>query len=403
MGQHMKRAELYALVWEKPMVHVAKHFGIPDVGLRKICVKHDIPTPPLGYWAKLTHGKKVVQPPLLPLKSDIQDQIYLVVRPIRDVPENVLQAQIVAQERESALENHITVPQERPEKLHQHAAAVEKVLRKAKPDHEGFVRCSGPELIGVRIGPGSSNRAILLIDTFLKALSPRGYSLADHEGNLRIIVENEPFTVSIYETKDKKAYEPNSADLKRQAEYDEQRKRHPDWYPAKTVWATWDHFPSGRLCMEILDPTQYRWHGEDIVGRWYDRRNKKVEDQLGDAMVALAAASILAKHRRAEAEKKARAEAEEAERRRKEKARRERENSRRQFLLKRSDEYAQFSALAAFEGFMAPKITHGGVEPVDRIARLLHDIVAEMSLQFERNALNAEIMRLGLFADDDPT
>ena len=80
------------------MVHVAKHFGISDVGLRKICVKHDIPTPSLGYWAKLAHGKKVVQPPLPPLKSDIRDQIYLVARPIRDVPENVLQAKIVAQE-----------------------------------------------------------------------------------------------------------------------------------------------------------------------------------------------------------------------------------------------------------------------------------------------------------------
>ena len=144
----------------------------------------------------------------------------------------------------------------------------------------------------------------------------------------------------------------------------------------------------------------YRW--SLVVGRWYDRRSKKVEDQLGDAMVSLAAASILAKHRRAEAEEKARIEAEEAERRRKEKARREREKGRREFLLKRSDEYARFSALATFEGFMAPKVAQGGVEPVDRISRVLHDIVAEMSQQFERSALNAEIVRLGLFADDDP-
>lgn len=64
-------------------------------------------------------------------------------------------------------------------------------------------------------------------------------------------------------------------------------------------------------------------------------------------------------------------------------------------------EYAQFSALAAFEGFIAPKVAQGGVEPIDRIACVLHDIVAEMSQQFERNALNFEIMRLGLFADDD--
>lgn len=58
----MKRADLYALVWAKPVTHVAREFGISDVAVRKICIKHGIPTPPLGYWAKLQHGKKVVQP-----------------------------------------------------------------------------------------------------------------------------------------------------------------------------------------------------------------------------------------------------------------------------------------------------------------------------------------------------
>jgi hypothetical protein len=33
---------------------------------------------------------------------------------------------------------------------------------------------------------------------------------------------------------------------------------------------------------------------------------------------------------------------------------------------------------------------------------VLHGIVTEMSRQFERNALNVEIVRLGLFGDDDP-
>jgi hypothetical protein len=44
----MKRTELYDLVWSKPMIHLAKEFGLSDVGLRKNCKKHDIPTPPLG-------------------------------------------------------------------------------------------------------------------------------------------------------------------------------------------------------------------------------------------------------------------------------------------------------------------------------------------------------------------
>ena len=32
--------------WATPMVKLAKEFGLSDVGLRKTCVKHDIPTPP---------------------------------------------------------------------------------------------------------------------------------------------------------------------------------------------------------------------------------------------------------------------------------------------------------------------------------------------------------------------
>ncbi len=41
----MKRVELYELVWQRALMRVAKDFGLSDVGLRKICVKHGIPTP----------------------------------------------------------------------------------------------------------------------------------------------------------------------------------------------------------------------------------------------------------------------------------------------------------------------------------------------------------------------
>jgi hypothetical protein len=48
----IKRSELYRLVWQEPMIQLAKSFAISDVGLAKICRKHDIPRPPRGYWAK---------------------------------------------------------------------------------------------------------------------------------------------------------------------------------------------------------------------------------------------------------------------------------------------------------------------------------------------------------------
>ena len=60
----LTREELYALVWDRPMTKLAKEFGLSDVALHKICHKHDVPTPPAGYWAKKAHGKPVTNTPL---------------------------------------------------------------------------------------------------------------------------------------------------------------------------------------------------------------------------------------------------------------------------------------------------------------------------------------------------
>jgi hypothetical protein len=399
----MTRAELYSLVLEKPIVHVAKRFGISDVGLRKICVKHDVPTPPLGYWAKLAHGKKVKQPPLPPLKENTRDKIFLTARADLDLPESVAHAEHAALSYESMPENKIIFPTASPKELHQYTMATEKLLRKAKPDHEGFVICDNLELPTVRVAPPSVGRATLLLDTLIKALVSRRHAVTLREGAFRLVVDNEFFVLAIHETRDKKDHEPTAADLTRQAEYDQNSKRLPQWYPPKQVWPRWDYVPSGRLCMEISDPTQYRWNGENIVGRWYDRRNSKVEDHFGSAMVALARAAALVKHRRVEAVEKERIEAEQADRRRRDEARRERAKKRREFLLKESEEYARFSALAAFEAFLASKVGQEGIDPIDRMARVLRGMVLELDHKFGREALNAEIERLGLFADDDLT
>jgi len=45
------RGELYDLVWSIPMVTASQRYGLSDNGLRKICKKLDVPTPPRGYWA----------------------------------------------------------------------------------------------------------------------------------------------------------------------------------------------------------------------------------------------------------------------------------------------------------------------------------------------------------------
>lgn len=58
------RAALHDLVWNDPTKTVAARLGVSDVALSKACRKADIPTPPVGYWARLRAGKATERRPL---------------------------------------------------------------------------------------------------------------------------------------------------------------------------------------------------------------------------------------------------------------------------------------------------------------------------------------------------
>lgn len=76
MARVFTREQFYELVWSKPMTHLAKEFAISDVALHKICKKHGIPNPPLGWWAKKAAGKKVKQTPLPEAKPGTSDKTH---------------------------------------------------------------------------------------------------------------------------------------------------------------------------------------------------------------------------------------------------------------------------------------------------------------------------------------
>jgi len=64
MGTTLTRDELYEAVWTKAKTDLAADLGVSDVAIGKACRKAEIPTPPVGYWAKVAAGKKAVRPPL---------------------------------------------------------------------------------------------------------------------------------------------------------------------------------------------------------------------------------------------------------------------------------------------------------------------------------------------------
>jgi hypothetical protein len=73
----LSRQELYDLLWKTPATKLARQYGISDVGLAKICKRHDIPRPPRGHWAKLANGKRVRRPPLPKLDDEALEEIRI--------------------------------------------------------------------------------------------------------------------------------------------------------------------------------------------------------------------------------------------------------------------------------------------------------------------------------------
>ena len=46
------RKKLYEKVWSFPLTQLCKEYNLSDNGLRKVCIKHNIPLPVAGYWSK---------------------------------------------------------------------------------------------------------------------------------------------------------------------------------------------------------------------------------------------------------------------------------------------------------------------------------------------------------------
>ncbi len=380
----MNRAALYALVWKKPVTRVAKDFGISDVAIRKICVKHGIPTPPKGYWAKLQHGKKVKRPSLPPLKDGQSDNIALEVRPKQDVSAEIAHAIRASENERAHPEAKVSVPTERPMTLHPLAAACERKLRKAKPNNEGFLTTEGAAVLDVQIGLASVDRAVLLIHALLIAVADRGYKLST-DGTCWLLVDEQPLAVRIYEAKDKAAHVPMAAETGRQASDDEWRSQHKYPERARKVYRSWDYFPSGRLILEIFDPKQMRWGGDPVVGRWRDRSGRRLEDQLGDAIVALKVGAVIARHQRAKEEEEARI------RREAEEQRRDQERQQRllekvtAFLMGKAEIHTQLTKLEDLAAYLARQDSAPVLNRKSDLNRALDFVLSNL-----RNRLTAE-------------
>lgn len=155
----VSRKDLYDRVWTKPLVKLAKEFGLSDVGLAKACRRHGIPTPPAGHWAKLTHGK---DSPRLPLPEWSGSEVVT----FDDERPRHQQVALSASEYPSL---HVSFAASVND-LAPFARATFAHLSKAKPTGSGFLVCGGPALFNCSVSVGQRERVALVLDAIERAL-----------------------------------------------------------------------------------------------------------------------------------------------------------------------------------------------------------------------------------------
>lgn len=77
----LSRAELHQRVWGTPMRTLAKEFGLSDVGLAKICAKHQIPRPEQGQWVRVRLGQTPERTPLPEMDDPQLDVVRIAPTP----------------------------------------------------------------------------------------------------------------------------------------------------------------------------------------------------------------------------------------------------------------------------------------------------------------------------------
>jgi len=148
--------------------------------------------------------------------------------------------------------------------------------------------------------------------------------------------------------------------------------------------------------MEIFDPRPLRWSDSNRVGIWYDHHRRPLERCIRLAVKAIAGSVILIKQYRETIIDQARIqEAKQVEAALLELAQKEY-----QFLIEKAEAFDKLQKLSRFAKQFVPAATEAQSEPMNRMSRALGRLVDNMRMKLSREAVNAEIVALGLFLED---
>lgn len=304
MAREFTRSEFHELVWSKPMTHLAKEFALSDVALHKICRKHEVPTPPLGWWAKQQAGKKVRRTPLPSAGAATIDRIVIAAPELRG------ETAVVAGAREAA---RVRASDRRTEVETSSDPIVEGTilaLRAATPSDVGIVSIEGADVVTCEVAPSSFERVATILRRLGAAAAHQGFRLEAGDRRARFVGDGETIGLSIVEQVRRSKHVLTAAEQKLEDAWrrkSERRWNSNSWdeeFELRPSFPQWDHECTGRLGIELERVNVQVGQGPRATFR--DARVQRLDtmaDDIAVALAVLAAANREERERRAEAER----------------------------------------------------------------------------------------------------
>ena len=190
------REELYERVWQTPMHRLAKEFSYSDVGLAKLCEKHNIPRPGLGYWRRIELGQKPERTPLPVVEHPNPYRIEIAVRDPRPVD-----AKAAAQEAPT-----VTVSPER--------VLANRDRSRSRSENFILVLFRVPQQAfrtHHEVSEATLLRALRILDALFAALEAHAMQVLwpkDENGSLQVVCESESICFTLEEILDRRVHAP---------------------------------------------------------------------------------------------------------------------------------------------------------------------------------------------------
>lgn len=213
--------------------------------MAKVCRKYEIPRPPVGYWAKLAHGKTVKRLDLPKLSKDDLSELI-------SFRENF--------DKYDPVPSRPKIVVDVPEKLtrpHAHIQTSKIRLKAIQPNGNGIVESPNSGCLGISVSKKHFSRALRIFDSIIKAWEKEGGEVQIEP--TKFCLGKDGVCVSLTETV--RRFEENPSNERR--------------------WKDWSYEGTGKLSLEIHD------YGGGLRKTWKDGKVQVIENVLGNFISTL--------------------------------------------------------------------------------------------------------------------